>query len=386
MTASPVAISSLMTGGMDEGTRSALSACYQCGTCTAVCPVGVPVRSIIRGAQMGIQALSASEARLWNCATCKSCEVTCPRRVRIVEVLHHLRVTGAGAKNTPPKLEAAMWGVYEEGNPWGGARSGRAKWTDGLNVKSALDAKVDYLLYVGCAASFDTRLQQVSRSLVQLLNAAGVSFGVLGNSEDCCGDVVYQAGEEGFLEELVLKNLDLFKKSGAQAVVSISPHCHNMFKSVYPSYGALPRPVHYTELLAEFLDAGKLKVNVSGDGAGSVTYHDPCYLGRYHGLYEQPRKILESIPGVRFVEMSDSKGNALCCGGGGGQMWLDAVGERPSHRRVEQALETGAATLATSCPYCIQNFEDAARTKGLNHLEVRDVAEILASRLDGNGA
>lgn len=384
MTTIPVTATAAISSKMEERTRRALSACYQCGTCTAVCPMGVPVRAIVRGAQLGIQGLSAGESRLWSCATCKLCELTCPRSVNIVDVLHYLRVMSSEAKNTPPKLENAMWAVYEEGNPWGGSKPNRGKWAEGMNVRNALEEKVDYLLYIGCAASFDARLQQVSRSLVRLLSAAGVSFGVLGNSEDCCGDVVYQAGEEGFLEELVLKNIDLFNRTGAQEIVSVSPHCYNMFKDVYPRYGSAPRAVHYTELLSEIIDHGQLKMKDHDDGPVSMTYHDPCYLGRYNGVYEQPRKILESIPGVKLLEMDETKGNALCCGGGGGQMWLDVVGERPSHKRVGQAVLTGASTLATSCPYCIQNFEDGAKTKGLNELKVMDVAEILASRVDGN--
>jgi Fe-S oxidoreductase len=385
MTLAPTTVSTDIAAGMDEMTRKALSACYQCGTCTAVCPVGVPVRGIVRAAQLGIRGMSAGESRLWNCATCKLCELSCPRRVSIVDVLHFLRIASAGAKGTPSKLETAMWGVYEDGNPWGGSRPTRAKWAEGLHVRNALEEKVDYLLYVGCAASFDTRLQRISRSLVRLLDAAGVNFGVLGSSEDCCGDVVYQAGEEGFLEELVQKNLGLFDRTGAQGVVSISPHCHTMFKDVYPRYGTAPRAVHYTELLAELLDKGRLKAKGAGDGATSVTYHDPCYLGRYQGVYEQPRKILESIPGVKLLEMDATRSNALCCGGGGGQMWLDVVGDRPSHKRVQQAVGTGASALVTSCPYCVQNFEDAAKTSGLNELRVSDIAELLADRIDGSG-
>jgi Fe-S oxidoreductase len=288
---------------------------------------------------------------------------------------------GSESKKTPPKLESALWGVYEEGNPWGGTKKSRINWAEGLNVRSALDEKVDYMIYVGCAASFDSRLQRVTRSLVQVLNDTGVSFGFLGNSENCCGDVVYQSGETGFLEELVLGNIELFKKTEAQGIVSISPHCHNMFKDVYPKYGSTMRALHYTELLAELIDGDKVKTSSDGnDGRTTVTYHDPCYLGRYNGVYEQPRKVLESIPGVELVEMDDNKENALCCGGGGGQMWLDVVGERPSHKRVAQAANTGASVLTSSCPYCIQNFEDGVRTKGPSELKVMDVVEVLASK------
>ncbi len=374
-------VSSDVSGRMEEPARQALTACYQCGTCTAVCPMGVPVRSMMRGAQMGMRIRSVEEVRLWSCATCKLCELTCPRGVSIVDVVHSLRVMGSESKKVPPKLESAMWGVYEEGNPWGGVKQTRGKWAQDIKVKDALSEKVDYLLYVGCAASFDSRLQSVARSLVKVLDAAGTSFGVLGNSENCCGDVVYQTGEEGFLEELVTGNVATFKKTGAQNVVSISPHCHNMFKSVYPKFGSDIRAVHYTELLAELVDNGKLKMGPAEDGKMSVTYHDPCYLGRYHGVYEQPRKVLESVPGIELVEMDEAKENALCCGGGGGQMWLDVVGERPSQRRVSQAAQTGASKLVSSCPYCIQNFEDGVKIKGLSGLGVVDLTEVLADRV-----
>jgi Fe-S oxidoreductase len=207
----------------------------------------------------------------------------------------------------------------------------------------------------------------------------------LGNSENCCGDVVYQSGEEGFLEELVLSNIELFKKTSAQNIVSISPHCYSMFKSIYPKYGSTVQALHYTELLAQLVDADKLKANSSDDGRTSVTYHDPCYLGRYYGVYEQPRKILDSVSGIDLVEMEETKENALCCGGGGGQMWLDVVGERPSHRRVAQAVQTGASVLVSSCPYCIQNFEDGVKTKGLTSLSVMDVTEVLVRRLAHSG-
>ncbi len=354
-----------------------LSLCYQCGTCTAVCPAGVPVRSLIRGSQLGARESVTGDQRLWYCNTCKLCEVGCPRGVKITDTIHAIRIAAYEGKKVPQKLESALWGVYEDANPWGGKKADRGKWAEGLGINQGKPAK--YLLYVGCAASFDPRLQHVARSLALILGKAGVDFSVLGSGESCCGDVVYQLGEEAFLEELVQGNIQSFTKSGAEAIIAVSPHCFNMFRSVYPKYGAMPTALHYTEFLAGLLDKGSLSPGRL-DGGAAVTYHDPCYLGRYHGVYEEPRKLLESVPGLELSEMGDSKANALCCGGGGGGMWVDQEGERPSMHRVKQAADTGASQMVTSCPYCIQNFEDSAKTAGVS-MGVMDVSEVIARAL-----
>lgn len=368
-----------------EGTSNdKLSLCYQCGTCTAVCPAGVPVRSLIRGSQLGARESVTGDQRLWHCATCKLCELGCPRGVKITDTIHALRIAAYEDKKVPQKLETALWGVYEDANPWGGKKAERGKWAEGMGITQGRPAK--YLLYVGCAASFDPRLQHVARSLASILGKVGVDFTILGSAESCCGDVVYQMGEEGFLEELIQGNIKSFAKSGAEAVIAISPHCFNMFKSVYPKYGAgMPTTLHYTEFLAGLLDRGSLTLGrMDGDAAAAVTYHDPCYLGRYQGIYEEPRKLLEGIPGVKLSEMDDTRANALCCGGGGGGMWVDHEGERPSMHRVKQAADTGASQMVTSCPYCIQNFEDSAKTAGVS-MGVMDVSEVIARALGLNG-
>lgn len=369
-----------------EGTSNEkLSLCYQCGTCTAVCPAGVPVRSLIRGAQLGSKESVIGDQRLWYCATCKLCELGCPRGVKITDTIHSLRVAAYEGKKVPQKLETALWGVYEDANPWGGKKAERGKWAEGLTIPQGRPAK--YLLYIGCAASFDPRLQHVARSVASILNSAGIDFTILGSEESCCGDVIYHVGEEGFLEELVQGNIKNFAKSGAEAIIAISPHCFNMFRSVYPKYGAgMPTALHYTQFLAGLLDRGSLSLGRMDGDYASVTYHDPCYLGRYQGIYEEPRKLLEGIPGLKLSEMDENKGNALCCGGGGGGMWVDHEGERPSMRRVKQAADTGASQMVTSCPYCIQNFEDSAKTAGFS-MGVMDVSEAIARalRLDGGG-
>ena len=369
------------TQRIEGSSEDKLSLCYQCGTCTAICPAGVPVRSLIRNAQLGVDSV-LGDPRLWNCVTCKLCEIGCPRGVRITDTIHSLRVAAYAGKKVPQKLEAALWGVYEDANPWGGKKADRTKWAEGLQIAQGGPAK--YLLYVGCAASFDPRLQHVARSLASILGKAGVDFTILGSAESCCGDVVYQMGEEGFFEELVQGNLKTFQKTGAEAIIAVSPHCFNMFRSVYPRYGnGMPAAVHYTEFLAGLLDKGSLGMGRI-DGGESITYHDPCYLGRYQGVYEEPRKLLEGVPGIKLTEMDDTRANSLCCGGGGGGMWVDHEGERPSMLRVKQAADTGASQMVTSCPYCIQNFEDSAKTASID-MGVMDVSEVIARALGLTG-
>ncbi len=365
------------------------SVCYQCGTCTASCPLGVQVRKILRDIQLGATNDAVNDQSVWGCATCKLCELQCPRGVNITDLLHSIRILAFEARKAPPKLEQALWGIYEQGNPYGGKKGDRGKWAEGLNVPVASKQQTKFVLYAGCASSFDPRLQNIARSVVEVLQKARADISILGENESCCGDVVYQIGEEGFLEELVEKNIKTFNESGVETLVTISPHCLNMFKNVYPHYGKMPRVVHYTEILSEFIDRGDLKPDKISEGDGEEirsTYHDPCYLGRYYGIYEEPRKILESIPGIELTEMPDNKENALCCGGGGGQMFNENGNTtRSSHERASQAASTNSSLLATSCPYCVQNFEDAMKTKGLK-LEVRDVSELLNRSLNRNGS
>ena len=360
-----------------------LSTCYQCGTCTAICPMNVPVRSIMRGAQVGIKELAVREA-LWFCATCKQCEVACPRGVDITGVIHSLRGVSYKERKAPARLESALWRVYEEGTAWEGKKSERGRWAEGLDVKVGKPAK--HLLYLDDAASFDPRLQRIAQALVRIFNAAGVDFAVLGEKEKSSGDEVYQIGEESFMEELVQSNIEAFKSIGADDIITVSPHSNGVFREVYPKYGTIPPVLHYTEFLSGMVDQGLVKPGHVQSGEGFVvTYHDPCYLGRYGGVYEEPRKILESVPGVRLNEMDDNRSDALCCGGGGGGMYVESAGERPSHRRVAQAEESGASVMATACPFCLLNFEDGVKTAGSN-IKIRDVAEIVAGLIGNGGA
>jgi Fe-S oxidoreductase len=359
-----------------DKTAAGMTLCYQCGVCTAICPLALTgkapsVRKLVRLAQTG---LPTNWDGTWLCTTCKVCETTCPRGVPIVDVLHALRAIAFSEHRAPARLEEAVWKVYENGNPWGESRTSRGRWTDGLEIKDALEG-VSALLYTGCISSYDPRLQRTAKALSSILKKADIDFGVLKTEEKCCGEAVYQSGEEGYLEELIVENIETFSKTNASVVLSISPHCFNMFKTIYPKYGATFKVLHYTELLAELLDTGKLRLKHPLEL--EVTYHDPCYLSRYHGIEEQPRRVLQSIKGIELHEMRNVRGNTLCCGGGGGRIFQETEDERLSNLRVREAAETGAQILATSCPYCIQNFEDSIKTQE-KRMEVYDVAELVA--------
>ncbi|MFQ6013257.1 MAG: (Fe-S)-binding protein [Thermoplasmata archaeon] len=357
-----------------EVTAGAMNPCFQCGTCSASCPLlsylGRPLsaRKILRRAQLGRED---GMEDIWMCSACRFCEVRCPRDVHIVEAIMGLRALAFQGRNVPPEMNRLLWSALEEGNPWNGPRSERSTWAEGLKVRDAAEG-VAVLLYVGCAASYDPRLQRVARGLVQVLNAADVDVGILGGRERCCGDAVRVTGERGYLQRLVEENVKAFEGTEASTIVAVSPHCFDMFRNLYPRYGLEAEVLHYTEYLEHMLDEGALK---PAGVKSRVAYHDPCYLGRYNGILEPPRKLLESVPGLELEELRDNRLNALCCGGGGGGMWREEGGERLSDKRMEQVKEADVPLLATSCPYCIQNFEDSARR--MEGPRVVDVMELL---------
>jgi Fe-S oxidoreductase len=381
MATEPLVLNDELWERVVELTNGAMNPCYQCGTCTATCPWGLvrqeplSVRKLIRSAQLG---LGGEYNDLWLCTTCKACEPRCPRDVEIVESIIGLRSVAFKERNLPVPFEDALWSILEEGNPWRGARSERGAWAKGLDLKDASDG-VDVLLYAGCGVSYDPRLHKVARATVEILNAADVSFGVLGRKEQCCGDLPRNVGERPYLRRLIEGNIETFQGTGAETILTVSPHCLETIKNLYPAYGGDFHVLHVSEYLADLVDQGKL--SFAGNGRVGITYHDPCYLGRYNDVYEAPRKVLESIPGVTLEEMKDTRANALCCGGGGGRMWLETeAGERMSDVRVKQAAETQMSTVATACPYCIQNFEDSAKGTGVG-IEVRDIMEVAADAL-----
>ena len=349
--------------------------CFQCGACTATCPLGymgeetIDTRNLMRRAQIG---LDLSEG-IWNCSTCKLCENSCPRQVNIVNVIRGLRQLEFEDRKAPDKIVAMLWDIYENGNPWGGKKSERSKWSEGLEIKDA-EKGSEVLLYVGCDAAYNKNLHGSLRSLADLLTKAGVDFGTLGNKERCCGEPVRNAGEAYYLDELARDNIATFEKTGAKTIVAFSPHCEHMFEKYYRERGLKIEVKHYSEYLNDLVKKGKLSFKEGK--TGKITVHDPCYLSRYDGGGNDLREILHSIPGIEVKEMESSGKNSLCCGGGGNRMFIDFEGKRLSDFRMEQAKSTGAETVLTACPVCNMNLTDSGKTNGID-LKVKEVSEFL---------
>jgi Fe-S oxidoreductase len=363
-------------------TKGAAAPCFACGVCTAVCPWGlvqrepVNVRKLIRRAQLG---LDGGEEAIWLCTTCGACEALCPRGVPVSDLILSLRGLAWKKRKVPKGLPTLLWAVHRDGNPWSQPPSRREEWAKGLDLKP-FSPSDEALLYVGCTAAYDRRSQKIARSLVGLLRAAGVSFGIL-PGEPCCGESVRAVGHEPYLAEVIEANVGRFREAGVGKLVAISPHCLDMFRTHYPAWDGFV-PLHYTEYLAELLEAGRL--HFSREITGTAAYHDPCYLGRRHGIYDPPRKLLAAIPGLTLVEMASAREDALCCGGGGGRMWLEThTGERFGDLRIREAEQAGAEWLVTSCPFCVLCLEDSVKVLGAERIKVVDLTELAARALGG---
>jgi len=366
--------------------------CMQCGECTGSCPVSTksklnPRRLMLETAYtvsptnymtMHPPVNIYDKSEVWDCTTCRNCSYLCPRDVNPMEVLIGLRGLFVEKGQVPTTLGGALEGIYKYGNPWGMSRSKRSEWAKDLKVKYASqDEKAELLYFVGCAASYDSRAQEVARALVKNLNRLGIDFSILGNEETCSGNEVYSLGEKGLFEELMEKNLGLFERYGVSRVITTSPHCFHAFKNRYRK--ALDAQ-HYTSFFADLIDKGEVKF--SGKFEKTVTYQDPCYLGKHNSIYDEPRKIIESIPGVKFSELKRSRVRSVCCEGGGGRMWHDIPGKRLAETRVDEALDVGAQILAVACPFCLLTFDDAIKTTGNeDKIEVMDIMELVAKAL-----
>jgi Fe-S oxidoreductase len=370
-----------------ELTGGAAAICYQCGVCTAICPWGevreetVSIRAMMRQAQLGL--LDTSES-LWLCATCAQCEAYCPRGVHIADVIRGLRYLVWQQRQTPEGLPSLLWSIHWNNNPWTQPPSLRSAWASDLHIPFYDPEQHELLLYVGCTASYDRRAQQVARSLVRLFDAAGVSFGFLGDEEPCCGEAALNVGHKPYFQEIADETARRFRDKGVKHLVTVSPHCYDVFKNHYPALRKQNRPIphHYTQTLAHLLREERLQLKTPV--ARRVTFHDPCYLTRHNDESAAPRQILEAIPGLELVEMAHAGVDALCCGGGGGRMWLETEpGQRFADIRIQEALATGAEVIATACPFCIACLEDSIKAGGIQGLVVMDVAEIAALALNG---
>jgi len=361
-----------------------LKLCYQCGTCTAVCPWNKVrsfiVRRIMHQGQLGL--VDFEDEDVWLCATCNNCVQRCPRGVEIIDVMRALRraVTELGIAKVPDSLRITIKNISGVGNPLGEPRDKRTNWAQDLDVK--LHAEGTEILYFPCCIpEYDPAVQRVARATANILKKAGVDFGILGNKANCCGESVRKAGDEAVFKQLAQNNITALKEAGVKRIIVSSPHCYHALKNEYPKFGASFEVSHVSQYLLELLKQGRLKLTKEVNL--KVAYHDPCYLGRHNDIYDEPREVLRRIPGLELVELADYRENSLCCGGGGGRIWMETKsGERFSDLRLAQALETGASVLAVACPYCMLNFEDSVLTQDKSDvIQVKDITELVQEAL-----
>ena len=363
-----------------------LNVCIQCGTCTGGCPVKfrspLNMRRLVR--ETSFTAIPASvfkRPELWACTTCSTCSLRCPAGVKNVELIMGIRNFLANQGEVPSTIRDALENTLLQGNPWGRFRDRRADWGKDLGVKILGEATTETLLYVGCAPSYDPRIQNISTALVKIFQKADLDFGILGKKESCCGNEIKRMGEQALFKKLSKDNTNLFKKFGIKRIITISPHCFNTFKN---EYSDLAIPVqHYTQVIADLIETGKLKMSKTLDIP--VTYQDPCFLGKQNLVFDEPRKILTSISGLKFAEMERSKQRSLCCEGGGGRMWAEGgtEGTRNGEIRIKEAVGLGAKVMATACPFCLLTLEDAVKISGLaSEIIVKDIAELVVEAME----
>jgi Fe-S oxidoreductase len=323
-----------------------------------------------------------TEEEIWACTTCGACQEECPVGVEHIRKIIDLRRNLVLTQSKMPESAQLMLGnMQSRGHPWAGVQSLRLRgdWTSGLDIKILAEGdKAKTLFWVGCTGALIERNVEATLAMTRVLKAAGVDFAVLGDAESCCGDPARRAGYEFQFQIMAEQNIETFKKHGIKEIVTTCPHCYNTIKNEYPSYGGDFKVVHYTQLIADLIRQGKLKLNQELNSI--LTYHDPCYLGRYNGVYQEPRGVLQAIPKTKLEEMERSRKKSFCCGGGGGLMWIE---EQPgttkvNHLRLEDVLKTGADTVVTACPYCLQMFEESIEHKDVkDSLKARDLVELV---------
>jgi Fe-S oxidoreductase/nitrate reductase gamma subunit len=367
-----------------------LEACTNCGRCQDVCPAHLTQKPLSprrmtqnlknhlwrEGPKLltapsdqrqpeAIMEKTVGEDELWACTTCMACEEVCPIYIeQIIRNIDLRRYLVLMETKFPPGLKLTIKNLMNSQNPWGMSRGLRADWAKNLRggiLSKGADRGI--LFWVGCAGSFDDRNIEVTISLVSILKSIGVPFWILGTEEGCCGDPARRTGNEYLFQTLVQANIEILQKHGVKQIITLCPHCFHTLKNEYPQFGGKFDVMHYTQFLADFLSNGKLKLTKPINKV--ITYHDSCYLGRGNQIYEAPRKILRSIPGLKLVEMERHGNRSFCCGAGGGRMWMEEnIGTRINQMRTDQAIQTKATLVGTACPYCLTMLRDGIKEMG----------------------
>ncbi|MDG6901723.1 MAG: respiratory nitrate reductase subunit gamma [Nitrososphaerota archaeon] len=375
----------------------ALDACTNCGRCEEVCPAHssgrdlsprVVVQDLGKDAREGKEGDAFSkgvvrDSELWSCTMCNACVSVCPVFIDQVDYIAEFRRTLVSENRLDGKKRLFLESVAKYGNPFGLPPADRQSWLAELGVKTVKEKPgAEYLYWLGCQSSYDPRARNVARAMVRILKEARVDFAVLGSEETCTGEPVRRMGEEGRFQELVMKNTETFAKYGVKKVIVHCAHCFNTFLNEYPEFGGRFEVIHHSQLIAHLVREGKLR---PGQMAEKVTFHDPCNLGRINGVLDEPREVLGSMGGIKLEEMARSRMNSFCCGGGGANVWYEVQEKKKvGVLRAEEAMATGAETLAVGCPFCITMFEDAFKTIGGKAMDVKDIAELVAETL-GDG-
>jgi len=324
-----------------------------------------------------------TEDTLWACTTCRACEEVCPVTIEHVPRIIAMRQgQSLMAGVYPQELNTALKGLERNGNPWGIGYDKRADWADGLDVKTmAGTSDVDYLLWVGCAGSFDDRSKKVSISLVKILQKANISFAILGIEEKCTGDFARRVGNEMMYQMMAQENIETLNNYKVKKIIAACPHCLNTLKHEYPQMGGNYEVIHHAEFIDQLVRSGKITLNKSFQG--SLTYHDPCYLGRYNSIYDQPRSILNSISKDGLKELDRYGRESFCCGAGGGRMWMEeTIGKRINLERAEEIAGQQVANVAVGCPFCLTMIEDGMKELGKDEeIKTQDIAELVANNM-----
>jgi Fe-S oxidoreductase len=326
-----------------------------------------------------------SEEVLWSCTTCMACMQECPVFIehvpKIVDMRRHL-VMEEG--RFPDTMQRAIRSLEARGHPYPGTLISRTEWCQGMDVKILADVKsADYLYWVGCTTALHARNQKIAQSFARLLKRAGVDFAILGDQEHCTGDAARRIGNEYLFEKLARRNLKTLESYGVKKIVTACPHCFNTLKHEYAKLGAEYEVLHHSQLLAELVQQGRLMP--SEESLGTVTFHDPCYLGRYNDTYEEPRKVIAAASKGPIAEMRQNRERSFCCGAGGGLMWMEEPNDkRVNYIRAGHALQSGADVVGAACPFCMIMLEDGVKSKGGERIpQVKDIAELLDARSNG---